>query len=94
MRIRGRVDTNQSEIVKAARKMGASVAILSNLGNGIPDILIGHKGKNLLVEIKDGTKPPSKRKLTPDELEFHNNWRGQICIIESIDDLIKLLVEV
>jgi hypothetical protein len=43
-----------------------------------------YRGANILVEIKDGDKPPSKRKLTKDEKEWHAEWTGQVTIWESI----------
>lgn len=86
-----RVDSNQKEIVAAARKMGCSVAITSMLGNGFPDIVVGYKGFNYLIEIKDGSKPLSSQKLTKDEQKFHSNWGGKIDIIKDIDELVSLV---
>lgn len=91
MRLRAAVDANQPEIVKALRKLGCTVLMLHQLGKGCPDILIGFRGKNLLAEIKDSSKVPSKRRLTTDEKEFHDMWRGQVAVIESIEDAICLL---
>lgn len=91
MRKRAKIDSNQPEIVEAARKLGATVALLHQLGGGVPDILIGYRGINYLCELKNGSLSPSRRVLTPDEDKFHTSWKGQICVIESIDDLIKLL---
>lgn len=90
MRTRGRVDENQSDIVEKFRGMGYSVAITSNLGNGFPDIVVGKYGVNVLVEIKDGAKSPSRRKLTEDEQRFHDTWRGAACVIESEYDCEEL----
>lgn len=87
MRYRGRVDDNQTDIVQTFKGAGYSVAITSNLGNGFPDIVVGKYGINLLVEIKDGAKSPSKRKLTEDELRFHQNWRGLVFVVESPEDV-------
>lgn len=92
-----RIDRNQPEIVARFRKLGCSVAITSSLGAGMVDIVIGVPRENLepytaLIEIKDGEKPMSARKLTPDEQKFHDNWKGNIHIISSeqeVDDLIK-----
>lgn len=86
-----KVDSNQSEIVQAMRRMGASVQHIHAVGKGCPDIICGFRGVNLLVEVKDGDKPPSKRRLTPDEIEWHDLWRGQVAIVESIDDALALL---
>lgn len=91
MRRAARVDSNQKEIVAALRKAGASVAHTHTIGKGFPDIVVGHRGLNLMVEIKDGSLPPSGRKLTKDEYEFHEVWKGQVCIVESIDDALGLL---
>lgn len=78
-----KIDGNQNQIVKELRKLGMSVCIISNMGKGIPDILVGYKGKNYLFEIKDGNLPPSKKRLTVDEQEFHKSWRGQVRVIET-----------
>jgi hypothetical protein len=83
-----KVDSNQPEIVKAFRNLGFSVFLTHTLGRGFPDIVAGKQGLNFLIEIKDGSLPPSKRKLTPAEQEFKDNWRGQYDIIESIDDVV------
>lgn len=86
-----RVDDNQVEIVKTFRSIGFSVLILSDVGNGCPDIMVGFRGVNYLVEIKDGKKSPSKQRLTPHEEEFHQSWRGQVVIIRSIDEVLSFV---
>lgn len=86
-----RTDANQAEIASAFRKMGCSVAVTSSLGNGFPDLVIGLYGINALIEVKDGNKPPSDRRLTDDEADFHEKWKGSIYIVESIDDAIKVV---
>ena len=93
MRRNARKDTNQDEIVEAMRAIGATVQTLHQLGGGVPDLLIGWRGVNYLWEVKDGNKPPSKRRLTPDEAEWHNGWRGQVDIIESKEQAIAFLQE-
>jgi hypothetical protein len=52
---------------------------------------VGFRGNNVLVEIKDGLLPPSKRKLTPDELKFHATWLGEVVIINNVDEAIELI---
>ncbi len=85
-----RVDGNQREIVNALRKAGISVLILSAVGKGCPDILAGVNGKNVLMEIKDGNKCPSARKLTPLEQSFHDGWLGQVCIVKDAAEALEL----
>ena len=88
-----RTDSNHAEIIKALRKIpNLSVFSTHEVGKGFPDIVIGYKGINYLIEIKDGNKPPSARKLTDAELKFHNNWHGQIKIITNLDEVLNLLL--
>jgi Holliday junction resolvase len=89
MRRAARVDDNQPEIVEAFRRLGWSVLIISQLKNCC-DIFVSKNGRTVAVEIKDGSKPPSKRKLTEGEAEFKKDWQGEYTIIESIEDVFSL----
>ena len=91
MRVRARKDSNHNEIVKAFRSMGAMVLDTAQLGNGAPDLIISTNNINVLIEVKDGSKPPSARKLTPDEVTFHSEWKGWIEIVCNTDDVINLV---
>lgn len=91
MRRAAAVDANQGEIVEALRRIGASVKPIHRVGEGVPDLLVGDRGRNYLVEVKDGDKIPSQQKLTPDEQEFHDTWRGQVHIIRSVDEALQWL---
>lgn len=84
-----RTDDNQTKVVKALRQCGFSVAITSMVGKGFVDLVIGKNGVNLLVELKDGEKPPSARKLSEDEELFHAAWRGKVIVANNIDDILK-----
>ena len=61
------------------------------VGKGCPDILVGYRNINLLIEIKNGTLAPSARKLTADESGWHRRWAGQVCIVESSSDALDLI---
>jgi hypothetical protein len=88
-----RTDSNHAEIIKALRKIpNLSVFSTHEVGKGFPDIVIGYKGVNYLIEIKNGNKPPSARKLTDAELKFHNDWKGQIKIVNNLDEVLNLLL--
>lgn len=86
------MDRNQGEIVAALRALGATVTSLATVGKGCPDIVVGYRGTNLLMEIKDGLKPTSARALTDGEAKWHAEWQGQVAIVESIDDAVNLLL--
>jgi len=87
---RARVDDNQPIIVQAFRKLGWKVAHTHMVGSGFPDIVCSKSGTTILVEIKDGSKPASARKLTAPEQEFHAMWEGALHIIESVEDVFEL----
>lgn len=78
-----RLDSNHAELVKAFEKLGCSVLSLAGLGSGAPDICVGFGGLQLMCELKDSAKPPSARKLTPDEERFRMNWTGGYKIVED-----------
>lgn len=87
-----RTDANHKEIVDSIRKI-PSLSVFSThmVGKGFPDIVIGYKGINYLVEIKDGAKTKSQKKLTDDEIRFHQSWFGQIIVCECVKDVLELL---
>jgi hypothetical protein len=71
--------------------MGCSVLILSDIGKGCPDIMVGYRGKNYLIEIKNGKRPPSGQVLTPAEILFFERWMGQVDIIRSENEAIEFI---
>lgn len=84
-----KVDDNQSEVVKLFRKLGWCVLITSQLKNCC-DIIVSKNGRTVAVEIKDGSKPPSARKLSDGELEFRAKWKGEYALVETIDHVIEV----
>ena len=83
MRRAAKVDANQREVVAALRDAGATVQLLHAVGEGCPDLLVGYKGLNMLLEVKDGSKPPSAQKLTPQQEIWHQDWRGHRVVVNS-----------
>ncbi len=84
-----KVDANQAAVVAKLRKLGLSVQSLAPLGGGVPDLLIGHGGRNYLFELKDGSLCPSARKLTPGEAAWLDNWRGQAQVATCWEDIAR-----
>lgn len=91
MRRRARIDANQPAIVKALRDMGATVQSLAAVGKGCPDLLVGAHGFNLVFEVKDGSKMPSSRKLTPMEIEWFDSWEGQVEVVETPERALEIV---
>ena len=86
-----RTDANHSDVVAALRSIGASVSDTSRAGNGFPDLVVGYRGRNWLIEVKDGEKPPSARKLTPAQVEFKATWRGHWAVVYSAVEAIEIV---
>jgi hypothetical protein len=89
----GHPDANQGEVVAAFRRCGALVEALSALGGGIPDLLVGIQGRWLLVEVKDGSRPPSGRRLRPSQAAFHRIAQAAglpVHIVESPQQAVEL----
>lgn len=94
MRRAAKVDANQSAIVAALRGLGALVEPMHAVGGGFPDLLVMHRGRTFLVEVKDGGKPPSARKLTPDQVTWHAAAESRgipVHIVKSEAEAIELL---
>lgn len=84
-----RVDSNQPEIVKALRRVGAIVKHTHTLKN-LFDILVYYNGKTYNVEIKTD----HKKKLTPGEIECKNDLESvgvKYWIITSIDEALEMI---
>ena len=90
MRKRARTDSNQAAMATLLRRLGCSVVDTHTIGGGFPDLVVGIVGRTFLVEVKDGDKSPSRRRLTADEFDFHRDWRGHPpVILESEEEAIR-----
>ena len=87
MRRAAKVDKNHGAIVDALRSLDFSVSSTAAIGQGFPDVVCGYGGRTFLVEIKDGSKPPSARNLTPDQVKFRDSWKGDYTVLESVADV-------
>jgi len=79
-----KVDANQSGIVEEFKARGASVKSVAQL-KGFVDIVVGYRGHNFLIEIKN--MEGRGRRLTEDEIEFHATWKGSASVMESRDEV-------
>ncbi len=78
-----KVDDNHAQIVKSLRGVGATVISLAAVGGGCPDLVVGYRRTNYLMEIKDGAKVPSARKRTPAQIHFAETWRGSHVLVNN-----------
>ena len=90
MRRASRTDANQSDLVSAAEQFGCTVCQLHQVGAGCPDLLIGQASRwgrrNILVEAKT-----ENGVLTPEQIGFHRDWRGQVDIAKTVAELLAIL---
>jgi hypothetical protein len=68
----GKPDANQGPIVDALRGVGATVQVLSEVGHGCPDLLVGWRGRTYLFEVKTESGA-----LNENEAEWATSWRGE-----------------
>ena len=87
-RYAARRDANEGEIVRALEKVGCDVVRLD-----FCDLLVGRRGRNYLLEVKDGRKSPSKRPLTPQQVKLRSAWRGHYRVVTSTEEAIEAVTE-
>lgn len=88
-----RTDANHQQMIDALRLTGWFVKDTSRLGDGFFDLVIQKPQRTVFVELKDGKKPPSARKLTQAEAELHADFiaaGAEVVILESIDQAVAL----
>jgi hypothetical protein len=81
MRRIAKTDANQQRIVNALRDMGCTVQILATVGSGCPDLVVGFRGRNLMLECKE-----EKANLTEDQEKWHKSWNGQVAIVRGVKE--------
>lgn len=88
------MDANHAEIVAALRKVGCKVVDLSGVGKGVPDLLVADRLRRFwLVEVKDGSAIPSKRKLNKAQVKFHAEHADcPIAVVTSVAEALRLIV--
>lgn len=85
-----KTDKNHLEIKKAILAVeGTSVCDLSSFGGGVPDLLVGYCGRNILIEIKT-----AKGSLTKAQIKFHNTWRGQKAVVRTVQQALDVLIKI
>lgn len=82
-----KVDDNHTAVVERFEALGFAVQSLASIGNGCPDLLVSRGQKTACVEIKDGSKVPSKRRLSADQEAWWSRWKGKVWLVEKLDDV-------
>ena len=82
----GRRDKCEPEIIKALEKVGATVEQIPT-GKGVPDLLVGFRGQNFLMEVK-----MPKGKLNAKQVKWHGNWKGQVCVVRTPGEALSVIL--
>ena len=90
-----RQDDNHGTIVKALALHGFKIFDASHVGRGHPDLTVGFESwlgpVQFGIEIKDGSKPPSARRLTPAQVEFRKSYPWvRIVEVLCVEDVQRL----
>jgi hypothetical protein len=92
-RYRAKIDANHGDVVTALRSVGAGVQSLAMVGDGCPDLLVAFRNAWYVLEVKDGSKPPSHRTLTPAEqmwlLRFDE--LAPVYVVNSADEALEVI---
>jgi hypothetical protein len=83
-----RVDFNHAVVKKAFKQMGCSVADLSRVGDGVPDLLVSILGVNVLVEVKSDGGVLNKK-----QIEFCKTWKGPLAVVKSVKGAALLVAD-
>ena len=92
MRRAARTDSNQQAIVEALRAIpGCDVISLAPLGRGMPDILVGYRQFNFMVELKNPEYPNAHKDRLERQQSFRDNWPGQCMQASSVLEIIEYM---
>jgi hypothetical protein len=84
-----RRDANEADIVDALEAIGCTVERMDTP----VDLLVGYRALNFLLEVKDGDKPPSRRRRTDVQRDFFKRWAGQVRIVKTPEEAIQVVTE-
>ena len=77
-------DANEKEIVDALESIGCTVFRLDTP----VDLLVGYRARNYLIEVK-----APKGRLTKTQQDFIPAWKGQVRVLETVDEAIELVTQ-
>jgi hypothetical protein len=84
-------DGNHAALRTLWRSVGGSWLDITPIEGGEPDALVGWRGQDRLVEIKNPDGSPSKRRPRAEQLAWHRAWKGRpVAVVLCFDDLLSL----
>ena len=90
----GQRDSNEAEIINALEAVGATVEQMVT-GSGVPDLLVGYKDINYLMEVKPlpvkGKVFASQVALNKKQVIWHWYWKGQKAVVRTSEEALALI---
>lgn len=91
MRRARKTDANHAQIRNLLRALCCVVEDLSDVGRGVPDLLVRTPRRSIfVVEVKDGAKPPSQQRLSDDEQAFARRWGDSYVVVKNEAEAVAL----
>jgi hypothetical protein len=85
-------DANHKEIVDAFERLGSAVLDLSDMGYGVPDLIVSCKSSWQLVDVKNPKTGYGRRGLNPIQKDWALKWKGgPVYMVSSVDDVISMV---
>ncbi len=86
-------DANHDPVANTFRDLGCSVLDTHlPVVPGYPDLLVGHRGVNYMVEVKNPETAYGRKGLSVSQTDFTASWRGATPIlVTSTDEAIALV---
>lgn len=91
-RYAAKIDKNQPDIVKALRKINGVTVQLA-----MDDILIGYKGTNYWIELKEPetiskkTGKINESAIKDSQKKLRIEWKGQYSIVTSLNEILIIM---
>lgn len=94
LRRRSHRDAGEPAIIAALKSVGATVAQIDAPDQ--PDLLVGFRGVNHLLEIKEPIGPKggtskNGQQLSEGQLKWHQTWKGQVTVVRSAVEALQAI---
>jgi hypothetical protein len=74
-------------VIRELERAGWSVQSLSQVGNGVPDLLVASpEGETFLIEVKARGRDLSER-----QRRWKSQWKGKVVVIHSLEEVARIV---
>jgi len=85
--VRHRTDALQAAVIRELEQAGWSVQSLSQVGNGVPDLLVASpEGETFLIEVK-----APGRELSERQRRWKSQWKGKVMVVRSLEEVARIV---